>query len=305
MEDCYNYNRIIEAIEEYIHEEDGTIYELAANAAGLSRREAALIVKSVEGEDYNMYIKRRKIIRCAQHKLLNTDETWQDIAASFAMFEYSKFHRRFKAFLGVTPEEFPKGFKGDVMKIKPSYIGKERVIVKTETLVKTETVFVKEGSRTVNAENEMRKILNDAFNIITPPFATTGEMNKWIKKQVAMDPNAKSLLNMYGTIMELEEIRAIYNLSFEDVLYLYMKNNRNSSTLYERCEKICDDRIEEIYSGNYIDTYYWDEREEMEYELQNNELSVAEAYAYYKGEDEMEYDSEEGYDNDDINQMYW
>ena len=95
MEDCYNYNRIIEAIEEYIHEEDGTIYELAANAAGLSRREAALIVKSVEGEDYNMYIKRRKIIRCAQHKLLNTDETWQDIAASFAMFEYSTFHRRF------------------------------------------------------------------------------------------------------------------------------------------------------------------------------------------------------------------
>lgn len=307
MEDCYNYNRIIEAIEDNIHEEDGKIYELAANAAGLSRREAALIVKSVEGEDYNMYIKRRKIIRCAQHKILNSDEAWQDIAGEFAIFEYSTFHRRFKAFLGVTPEDFPKTFKGDVMKMKPSYIGKENVIVKTETLIKkeTETVVVKEDEGTEKANPEIRKFLNDAFSIITPPFSTAAERNDWVKKQVSMDANAKSLLDMYSTIMDLEEIRAVYGLSFEDVLYLYMKNNQDSSTLYERCEQICDERIEEIYSRRYATANYWEEREEMEYELQNNELSVSEAYSYYQGEDEMEYDYEDGYDNNDIKHMYW
>ena len=105
--------------------------------------------------------------------------------------------------------------------------------------------------------------------------------------------------------MDLEEIRAVYGLSFEDVLYLYMKNNQDSSTLYERCEQICDERIEEIYSRRYATANYWEEREEMEYELQNNELSVSEAYSYYQGEDEMEYDYEDGYDNNDIKHMYW
>lgn len=336
MEDCYNYNQIIQAIEENIHLEDKEIYKLAANAAGLSRREAALIVKSVEGEDYNMYIKRRKIIRCAQHKMLNADETWQNIAANFAIFEYSTFNRRFKAFLGVTPEDFPNKYKGDVMKIKPAYIGKNNVLVKTETLVKKEieTIYVEtepdiifinnapndlsflpeedphplatqllnEYNQAHGNANEMGEILKEAFSINSTPSRPAEHIKELVIEKVNSDSDAKALLDVYSTIMELEEVRSIYGLAFNEVLYLYLKNNKDSATLYEMCERICDERIEEIYAKEFEEEPDWEEWEEEHF---TDELRYSEAYAYYQGEDEMEYENEEGFDNNSIKHMYW
>lgn len=336
MEDCYNYNRIIEAIEENIEAGEKELYELAANAAGLSRREAALIVKSVEGEDYSMYIKRRKIIRCAQYKLTNPDKTWVDIAAEFSMFEYSTFNRRFKAFLGITPDNFPKGLKTNVMEMKPGYISKDNVIVKTETIKKTitetitETVLVEKdpeviyvrnhdnvGGKTLKFsdiaaltegksghDNTMGMMLKDAFGIGSYTAIGKEQVKKRIAGSINADSDVKGLLEAYDTIIELEEIRAIYGLSIEEVLYLYIKAGKNSIALFDKCERICDERIEELYAEDMEDLEdpYWEEWRE---ELANNELSISEAYAYYQGEDEMEYDDEEEFDNNSIKHMYW
>jgi|GEM_PF-4438339 len=326
MEDCYNYNRIIEAIEENIHAGEKELYELAANAAGLSRREAALIVKSVEGEDYSMYIKRRKIIRCAQQKLTNPDKAWVDIAAEFSMFEYSTFHRRFKAFLGTSPDSFPKGLKVNVMEMKPGYISKDNVVIKKETI--KETVFVEkdpeiiyvQGSNISNDPfllspdvipeeeanpgkiNAMGEILKEAFRITSYTDEGKEKVRNRILRSVKADPEAKGLLDTYDTIVNLEEIRAIYGLSLEEVLYLYINTGKNSAALFDECERICDDRIEELYAEEYEPEPDWEEWEE---EFNTNELSLSEAYAYYQGEDEMEYDDEEESDNNSIRHLYY
>lgn len=329
MEDCYNYNRIIEAIEVNIHAGEKELYELAANAAGLSRREAALIVKSVEGEDYSMYIKRRKIIRCAQQKLKNPDKAWVDIAAEFSMFEYSTFNRRFKAFLGITPENFPKGLKSNVMEMKPGYISKDNVVVKKETV--KETVFVKRepkivfvqsqdnagrkvlsrsytasiAEETTEQDNTMKEIVKDAFGIAS--YTTIGK--KQVKERIAgsvnADPDTKGLLDAYNEIVELEEIRAIYGLDFEEVLYLYIKAGKNCTALFDKCERICDERIEELYAEDFEDFKEDPYGDEWREELYNNELNLSEAYAYYQGEDEMEYDDEEEFDNNSIRHLYY
>ena len=307
MEDCQNYNRIIEAIEEHIHEEEKDIYELAAKAAGLSRREAALIVKSVEGKDYNMYIKQRKIIRSAQQKIINPDETWQDIAADFSIFEYSTFNRRFKAFLGVTPDDFPKKYKGNVMEMKPSYISKGNVIVKTETQVKkqTEPVFVNglyEIPPVMDSPSFSGQLLKEAYGIAESPLMSEDAARKRVLNRIAADQDANKLLDVYDTILELEEVRAIYGLTFEEVLFLYIRTGKNSSELYDKCEQICDERIEEICTPDYYDEPDWDE---WEAEFLNNELSLSEAYAYYQGEDEMTYDEEEEFSNNSIRHLYY
>lgn len=331
MEDCYIYNKIIKAIEDNIHKEDREIYGLAASAAGLSRREAALLVKSVEGEDYNRYIKRRKIIRCAQHKLLNNKETWQDIAAEFAIFEYSTFNRRFKAILGVTPDDFLQRFEGDVMEMKPGYISKDNVVVMTETQVKTETetVFIEpepgqlyvkhspDGTHLYamtpvgeeperpepDDENAMGKMLKDEFKISVDSFTSPEEQKKHVMRIVTSDPDTNGLLHAYNTLIELEDIRAIYGLTFEEVLYFYLQCGKRSSALYERCEYLSDRKFEEEMAELIDDEPDWDE---WEREFYNDEMNLTEAYAYYQGEDEMKFDNEEpDFENNSIRHLYY
>ena len=219
----------------------------------MQKRDVASIFKFVNDGKYSNYIKKRQICKIAQEKMKNPSKPWDRLVEEYSIADYSTFNRRFKFFMGVTPEDFLQKCEKDIWNMTPEYIYEKSVVEKDNS----------------NIEGEATEVMLPSFNSID------------VENYFSEEDDAQKMLELYDSFQEIEELRAIYGLTVLEAIYIFMTNNGDIETIYDECERYDDEQL-------YSILYDYDYDSEIDY--YEDDMTLAEAWEYYQGEDEMKYE---------------
>ena len=263
-----DYDKMIDIIENNLKKPTIDIIEKISCELGMTEQNISIFYKCMSNNDdtLNQYIKRRKMNNVV-YEVEKNNMNLGNAALEYGFSEYNSFYKSFCNKFKISPKKFIKRNKN--FEQGPKYLN-----------VLMEELYYAENSSS-DEHIDFSYNDNDYSNSVYDSYDSVIESDAGV-----------ITIEEYDKFAEIEKYRIIYGLEKEQIVKLYNNSVTSNIPLDVLCEiytnKLLFDELyedepdEEVYDKEYMEEYYCDE------------MTLSESWGYFQGDDETEFEFEDG-----------